>query len=248
MLLKQSKTGIYYVGQAGFIFCNTQGQLLAVDLYLSDCVEKIENTIGFKRLIPAVIKPNDICLDYIIATHPHFDHFDYDAMEQLMENGRTELFASVECEKLVSKLNINTNKVCYVKPGEIYDISGFQLEFVQCDHGISAPDAIGVIVRVDQKNVYITGDTCLRMDRVSDFIEKGPFDIIIGPINGTFGNMNEEEFARFGTAIGAKKIIPCHYGMFAFHGGNVGLFLKKMAELNNEDCLYLMTPGEWIDI
>ena len=36
------KTYIFSLGQAGFIIKSKSGQLLAIDLYLSDCVERIE--------------------------------------------------------------------------------------------------------------------------------------------------------------------------------------------------------------
>ena len=39
------KTYFFTTGQAGFILKSKTGQLLGLDLYLSDCVERIEPTI-----------------------------------------------------------------------------------------------------------------------------------------------------------------------------------------------------------
>ena len=59
------KTYLFSVGQAGFIIKSANGQLLAIDLYLSDCVERIEGNAGFKRLLPKILSPYDINYNFI---------------------------------------------------------------------------------------------------------------------------------------------------------------------------------------
>ena len=100
------KTHLFSVGQAGFIVKSAAGELLAIDLYLSDCVERIEQDPGFRRLLPRLLLPQEMVFDVVICTHPHMDHFDIDAVPQLMSNDRTRLFCSVDCEKLVRSLPI----------------------------------------------------------------------------------------------------------------------------------------------
>ena len=36
------KTHLFSVGQAGFIIKSSSGQLLGIDMYLTDCVERVE--------------------------------------------------------------------------------------------------------------------------------------------------------------------------------------------------------------
>ena len=91
------KTHLFSVGQAGFIIKSAGGQLLAMDLYLSDCVERVEGNAGFKRLLPKILCPMDLQFDAVVATHFHRDHFDIDAVPSLMSNGKTRLFASEDC-------------------------------------------------------------------------------------------------------------------------------------------------------
>lgn len=248
ILCTNNGTYIFYIGQAGYILKGKNGQILGVDLYLSDCVERVEGHIGYKRLLPKILNPHDIILDYVIATHPHMDHFDMDSIPELVANQDTKLFASENCNRLTQKLNMNHKNICYVKPGYITQAGDFLLEFVDCDHGEGVPDAVGVVITIDGKKIYMAGDTRLRMDRVSELKEKGPFDIVIGPINGAYGNMNEKEFALYSTSIGAKMIVPSHYGMFASHGGNPGVFLEEMRALNALSRTYIMTVGEQIKI
>ena len=52
----QGKTYLFCAGQAGFIIKNSKGKLLAIDLYLSECLEKEEGHIGFKRLQKSILK------------------------------------------------------------------------------------------------------------------------------------------------------------------------------------------------
>lgn len=246
ILCVSNETFLFYLGQAGYILKSRRGQLLGIDLYLSDCVERAEGHIGFKRMLPKMLSPFDINFDCLIATHPHLDHFDMDSVPELMANGNTQLYSSIMCKELTTKLDMLQDNIHYVQPGDMVQNGDFSIEFVDCDHGEGAPDAFGVVIAVDGKKLYMAGDTCLRMDRVETMRTKGSFDIIIGPINGAYGNMNEKEYAIYSTSIGAKTIIPCHYGMFASHGGNPGLFLEEMDKLQKKSSAYIMTLGEQI--
>ncbi|MBD5509243.1 MAG: MBL fold metallo-hydrolase [Lachnospiraceae bacterium] len=243
---KYGETQLFFLGQAGFAIKSRNGQLLGIDLYLSECVERVEGHMGFKRLLPKLLNPFELEFDGIIATHPHFDHFDMDAIPELMSNGKSRLYASVECEKEIERLRMTNDRITYVRPGDIHVLGDYTLEFVSCDHGIAAMDAVGVVITVDGKKVYIAGDTCLRLDRVEEYAEKGPFDIMLAPINGAFGNMNEEECVELSRALEPKLTIPYHYGMFASHGGNPGLFIEKMKERCPDNKFYIMAYGEGI--
>jgi L-ascorbate 6-phosphate lactonase len=238
------KTWLFSVGQAGFIIKSTRGKLLGIDLYLSDCVEPLEGHIGFKRLLPKILSPRELVFDVIVATHEHYDHFDVDSMPALMANDKTRLFASLECATLVGHGGIDKSRVTYVRPGDAYVVGDFSIRFTSCDHGRGAPDAVGVLVEVDGKRIFEAGDTCLRLDRVDEYLASGPLDVLIAPINGKYGNLNERECAELANALKPSVTIPCHYGMFASHGGNPGAFhdIMRTEFVNNR--YLLMTQGE----
>ena len=242
------RTTLISTGQAGFIIKSSSGQLLGIDLYLSECVERLEGSIGFKRLLPQLLSPCDVAFDGIIATHPHFDHFDFDSVPEWMSNRRTRLFASVECEGLVRDLKMTNDRITYVTPGESCRCGDFTLHFVSCDHGKGAPDAVGVIVEVDGKRIFEAGDTCLRLDRAEEYLSFGELDVMIAPINGAFGNLNEEECARLAARLSPKLTVPCHYGMFASHGGHPGAFMEHMKKICPALDYTLMAQGETITI
>ena len=240
------KTHLFFAGQAGFIIKSAGGKLLAIDLYLSECVERVEGHIGFKRLLPCILNPNELQFDYVIATHPHMDHFDMDSIPIFMSCKKTKLFVSLNCRQYVKNVYIDESRVEYITPGDIKITEDFGISFVSCDHGSGAPDAVGVVVAVDGKKIYEAGDTCLRLDRIDEYKEKGPFDVLIAPINGAYGNLNEEECAVLSAKLNPGLTIPCHYGMFASHGGNPGIFLEKMKEICPYNVPYLMAAGEGI--
>lgn len=224
------QTHIFAVGQAGYIIKSKSGKLLAVDLYLSNCVERAEGNKGFKRLLPQILEPGDLEFDVIICTHPHLDHFDIDAVPEMISNGKTRLFCSAGCEKIIKQTQMEyySKQITYVKPSESYDTVDFHIDFVNCDHGLGAPDAVGVVVTADGKRIYEAGDTCLRLDRISEIPK--PLDVLIAPINGAFGNMNESDCAALSEALKPAVTIPCHYGMFASHHGDIGRFYDIMTE------------------
>lgn len=242
------KTHLFSVGQAGYIIKSSKGSLLGIDMYLSECVERLEGNKGFKRLLPKILKPFDLIFDVVVATHPHLDHFDIDSIPMLMSNDKTHLMTSVETEQFVKRMMLPDKNISYVIPGDKKIIDDFEIEFVNCDHGSGAPDAVGVIITVDGIRIYEAGDTCLRVDYAEELTKKGPFDIMIAPINGAYGNLDERDCAVLADILKPKLTIPCHYGMFASHGGNPGLFYKIMTEEYSDNAFILMAQGEKITI
>lgn len=250
MTSRQGSPHLFYLGQAGFIVKSSEGTTLGIDMYLTSCVERAEGNDGFKRLLPVLLEPSEIIFDYIIATHPHYDHFDMDAIPILMGNPHTRLLASAGCAEEIQRLMMtdpdSVSRIRYVEVGDNTLMDDIKVDYVFCDHGDSAPDAVGLVIEVDGKKIYMAGDTCLRLDRVSEIAAKGPFDYMIAPINGAFGNLNETECVRLSEALKPGVTIPCHYGMFAAHGGSPGLFREHMIrELPNQK-YYLMRQGEGI--
>lgn len=242
------KTYIFSVGQAGFIIKSANGQLLGIDLYLSDCGERIEGHIGFKRLLPKILGTYDIDFDCIIATHPHFDHFDMDAIPQLMSNGTTKLYASVNCASDVERLKMSDKNITYIAPHDERKCGDFNLYFTSCDHGALAPDAVGIIVEVDGRRIIEVGDTCLRLDYANEFVKYGCFDVLIAPINGAYGNLDEADCATLAGVLRPKITVPCHYGMFASHGGNPQIFQENMMERYPDLKYTFMQLGECMTI
>lgn len=241
-MANRNEIKLLFTGQAGFIVYYNDATI-GIDLYLSDSVERYD---GYKRLSPKIIMPHELSLDMLIATHAHYDHFDPDSVPQLLSNRKTKLLAAYDCKQECRKLGIEDEAIIYVRPGDIMDDDAIKIEFVYCDHGESAPDAVGVIFNINGKNIYITGDTCLRLEKMKEMIHGRTIDVLIAPINGAFGNMNEYDVVKLCKAIKPKLVIPCHYWMFAQHHGDPGLFVDILKQELLDQNYALMRVGELI--
>lgn len=242
------KTELYWLGQAGFVIKSATGKLLGMDLYLSECVEPVEGHVGYHRLMPQILNPEDIQFDVLIATHFHRDHFDIDAIPALMDNGKTQLYCAYDCQDDVEQLSIDKQRVQFVKPGESYDCSEYHIDFIHSDHGAGAPLEAAPIVTVDGKHILEAGDTSLHLDWKEEYLKAGALNVLIAPINGAYGNLNEQENVTLTKALQPKLTVPCHFGMFASHGGHPGLWKELIEEQLPSQQYKLFTMGEGIEI
>ena len=238
------KTILTYAGQAGFIIQSTGGYKIGIDLYLSNCCERY---FGFKRLMPYLYDPLSLNLDLLIATHAHYDHFDPDSVPLIMSDKKVSLVAAADVMVETEKLNLDNDRITYLKEGEVFQNSSISIKAIPCDHGAETPDAIGLLITIDEKKIYITGDTCYREEYFKSK-ELENIDVMIMPINGAFGNMNEIEGAKAVGIVSPKLAIPCHYWNFAEHGGNPNIFAEEMKDKYAEIDFVLMRCGESIEL
>ncbi|MBQ6528532.1 MAG: MBL fold metallo-hydrolase [Clostridia bacterium] len=241
--IPKEHVGIWFLGQAGFLLKTPDGKKIALDPYLSDCCRRY---FGFKRLMPVLIRPGDVIFDELLISHSHYDHFDVDSVPVMMSSGRTELICAPDCLKECERLGIRSN-ITVMRCGEVIDRGSIRITALPCDHGSLAPDALAFRIEVGPVAVGFMGDTALR----TDYLQKPEFrnlDVLILPINGAYGNLNEEEASRVCAELKPKLAVPCHYWNFAEHGGNPGLFMKKMAENAADVPLCVMRQGEGIVI
>lgn len=238
------KIYLTFAGQAGFIISSERGYKVGIDLYLSDCCDRY---FGFKRLMPFFYDPLNLDLDVLIATHAHYDHFDPDSVPLIMANKKTQLVAAYDVKKEAERLHLEAERITYLKEGYIFENEHIRVKAMPCDHGAEAVDAIGLLIEIDSKKIYITGDTAYRVDYFKNN-EFADLDVLIMPINGAFGNMNEIEGAKAAGLIKPKLTVPCHYWNFAEHGGNPYLFAKEMQQNHSDLRFFFMRLGETICI
>lgn len=231
--------GVFFLGQAGFLFKTEDGKLLMVDPYLSDCCERY---FGFKRLMPHILDARDLKIDYLVATHAHYDHFDPDSVPLIMSNGLTELIGAKDIAPECERLHITEN-VTYIAVEDVVERGDIKLTAVPCDHGPDTPDAIGLLIEVAGKRIYIMGDTAFRADFLENKALHG-VDLLILPINGAFGNLNEKEAARTVSILKPRLTVPCHFWNFAEHLGNPAMFMQAMKDDASDSDYILMRQGE----
>ena len=238
--LKEEVT-LMWIGQAGFMVKNSQGKVMAIDLYLSDLVERLD---GNKRLTPALIDAEEVKADVILASHCHADHLDLDSLPDMLSQN-AQLYCCEESYELCKEANLPMHKITSMKIGDKQECSGFQIEAVFADHGDTAPKAIGYLIETDGISIYYTGDTAYQSDRMS-YVTKKDIDILILPINGEYVNMNERDAAMLAAQTKAQITIPCHFWTFARHQGSPHDFQMEMNYVAPDLHSYIMAQGECI--
>ena len=240
LMCSDDKTSLNFNVQAGFVLKSKKGTTMGVDLYLTDCVERFD---GFKRLSPKVMDPS-FTLDYVVASHWHLDHFDIDAMPLLMSNGKTKLICCEDCREHVEKLHLEKNRIKYVNKGDTVICNDIIIHAVFCDHGTGAPLAVGLVFEIDGYKVYLAGDTALRLDKAPEIAEYGPFDVMLAPINGAFGNLDEKENVELCAFHRPLLSVPCHYWTFAEQHGDPGKWMELMRAILPEQKYKILASGE----
>lgn len=239
-IVPEESLAIFWIAQAGFVYKTPKGTVIYVDAYLTDCVERL---YGFKRIMGNPIKPEDVEADYVVSTHAHEDHLDIDAIPVLLQNPRTIFVGAPDCLEKYRSMGVPDDRFHILREGLEYHFGDFSLTGVYADHGELAPDALGLKLCVDQICVWQVGDTAYRPEKWQGMFAAG-VDVLVPPINGAFGNLNAREAALLAGQSGAKIVIPCHFWMFAEHGGNPAAFLEACQQYAPSVKPLLMTQGE----
>jgi L-ascorbate metabolism protein UlaG (beta-lactamase superfamily) len=245
LAVEPGSLAIFWLGQAGFAYKTPAGRIIYIDPYLSNCVNRLLSgeAYGFKRIMPTPIEAQEVDADLVACTHFHPDHFDYDAVPVLAQNPRIHFAAAPDCRAEFEKLDIPATRYTIFTKGQTLDFGEFRLTGVPADHGDLAPDALGIILQVGGIKVWQVGDTAFRPDLWQEVFRMG-IDVIIPPINGAFGNLEGIQAAQLAHLVGAKVAIPCHFWMFAEHGGSPAQFLDACRDYAQEVKPVLLSLGE----
>ncbi|MFZ2657332.1 MAG: MBL fold metallo-hydrolase [Victivallales bacterium] len=232
-----------YLGQAGFLLMRQEGKKIAIDPYLSNCVERIA---GFKRMQPAMATPDSLEPDIVLSTHSHPDHLDVDAFPAFISRQNTFFIGAPDCEPAYMSLGIDKSRYKILRAGESTMTGGATIRATYADHGELAPDAVGFLIEIDGIKIYNVGDSGLSTDKILKSLGDVDVDIMIAPINGAFGNLNALEACALGAAVRPKMLMGCHFWMFVEQGGDPAAFLdeSKRLGLNGK----IMATGEILQL
>ncbi len=236
--LSKNNIAIWWLGQAGFAIKTDRGKVIYIDPYLSDAVERL---CGFKRLSLSPIKAEEVKADFVICTHDHPDHLDPEAIPMIAKNCKAKFIGPPSCLVKFEALGIKSECIMKLETGKAIVEEGFSIAGVFADHGELSPDALGVLFNFGRVVVYHCGDTAYRPEKM-DYVKSKQPEVIISPINGQFGNLDEKEAVLLSKYMSAKLVIPSHFWMFAEHNGNPARFME-IAEKEGIP-VRLLSPGE----
>ena len=236
----EGSVALYWLCQAGFVFKTSAGQIVYIDPYLSEVVERL---VGFKRMMTSPIQAEEVAADLIVCTHEHQDHMDVDALPVVAANPRTHFAGPVECMKEFEKLKIPADRCHLLEEGKTITVGGTDISAVYADHGELAPDALGAVLDFGGMRVYHTGDTAFRPAQFQPAIDMKP-DILLPCINGAFGNMDWKEAAQLTRLVAPRVVMPTHFWMFVEQNGDPKQFLEHCAQIAPAVHAILLKPGE----
>ena len=238
--VQKDEVAIFWLAQAGFVFKSAAGRIVYLDPYLSDVVERM---FGFKRMMTAPVRAEDVAADTVLCTHEHLDHMDTDALPVIARNTQARFAGPVECMKEFANLGIPSERCVLLERGRTEEIDGLRVTGVYADHGDYAPDALGLVIEMDGIRIYHTGDTAYRGEQMRAAVAMQP-DVVIPCINGAFGNMDSHDAAQLVRDAAPRLAIASHFWMFIEHGGDPAAFLNECKTLAPGTEAIVMQPGE----
>ena len=200
---------ITWIGQAGLLF-ETKDIKILIDPYLSNSVAKIQPHNYRRQSIDEKflkIKP-----DVIVITHNHADHLDKETLcNYLNDESSVTVLSPKGSWQEIRKFGGNKNNYVLFNDCTTWSMGNISFRAVKAEH--SDENAIGVIVQVEGKNYYVTGDT-LYNEKVFESLPNLDIDMLFLPVNGIGNNMNFLDAEQFAERLNAKISVPIHYGMF----------------------------------
>ena len=237
---------LYWFGGTSFIIKSSKISL-GLDLYLSNVCMRKDGS--FKRLVPSLVRPEQLSLDYLIATHDHGDHFDTGSLKKIMsKNTPTKLVGPLSVMIMAKSMKIDSKRLIELNLGEEIEQENIYVRAVFADHGEHAPDCIGVIIYMEGKRIYFTSDTKFRPDLPELVKLDEKIDLLIVPINGKWGNPDPKDASYITAWVKPEKVIPSHFWMFAENSGDPGAFTEYCRSIAPVTKIIIPAMGEKIII
>ncbi len=221
--------------------------------YFSHSSFQITTNSGIKLLIDpfldgnptSPVKAADVDAEYIILTHAHGDHIG-DSFSIAKRCGSSFICVNELAEYCKAKGFEAHN----MHIGGGYDFEFGRVKFTIAHHGSMTPDnsyagePAGVILSIDGKNIYHTGDTGLFYD-MKLIGEMTPIDYMLLPIGDNF-TMGITDAVKAVELTSPKVAIPMHYNTFPVIEADPNEFKTKV-EAKGIKCI-VMEYGEEIDL
>jgi L-ascorbate metabolism protein UlaG (beta-lactamase superfamily) len=142
--------------------------------------------------------------DLVLVSHEHFDHCSPDDLAKVAKAG-TVIVAAASCRGKIP------GDVRYVKAGDSLEEKAVKVRAVPAYNvdkkfHPKAAGHVGYVFTLDGTTVYFAGDTDL-IPEMADV----KADVALLPVSGTYV-MTAREAVDAATRIGAKVVVPMHYG------------------------------------
>lgn len=221
-----------YFSHSSFQITTDAGQIILIDPFLDD-----------NPTCP--VKSDDVAADFIILTHGHGDHIG-DAFK--IAQRTNPLFICVS--ELANYCIAKGFRAHNMHIGGSYNFDFGRLKFTIAHHGSMTPDdtysgePAGVIVTIDGKSLYHTGDTGLFYD-MKLIGEMTTLDYMLLPIGDNF-TMGITDAVKAVELASPNIAIPMHYNTFPVIEADPDEFKQKVENSGKKSLV--MAYGQEIDL
>ena len=221
-----------YFSHSAFQITTTAGKKILIDPYLDDNPT-------------SPVKSDDVSADYIILTHAHGDHIG-DTFK-IAKRCKSTVIAVNELANYCSEKGANAHNM-HIGGG--YDFEFGRVKFTIAHHGSQTPDGqyagepAGIVLTIDGKTIYHTGDTGLFYD-MKLIGEMNNIDYMLVPIGDNF-TMGITDAVKAVEFVNPKHVIPMHYKTFPVINAEPSEF-KSRIEKEGKKCR-VMEFGEEIEL
>jgi L-ascorbate metabolism protein UlaG (beta-lactamase superfamily) len=161
--------------------------------------------------------------DVIAVTHGHSDHVG-SVVELSKKFGPLPIVAMVELKGWLQGQGAQTDEMPGPNKGGTVEAEGIKFTLTNAFHSSSSDDgaylgeAAGLVVGLeDGTTIYFAGDTCVFGDMQLIGRIYSP-EVAVLPIGGHF-TMDPREAAVACELLGARRVVPSHYGTFPLLAG-----------------------------
>jgi L-ascorbate metabolism protein UlaG (beta-lactamase superfamily) len=173
------------------------------------------------------VKSSEVDADYIILSHAHSDHLG-DSFS-IAKRTNAQFICVNELANYVASKGFKAHNM-HIGGGYNFDFG--RVKFTIAHHGSQTPDGqyagepAGMILSVDGRNIYYTGDTTLFYD-MKLIGEMNSIDYLLLPIGDNF-TMGIDDAVKAAEFINPKVVIPVHYNTFPVIQADPGEFKAKV--------------------
>ncbi len=258
--LKPSENILVWFGHSSY-FMQIDGKTFLVDPVFSGAASPIALTTKSFPGSDVYLVADFPEIDYLMITHDHWDHLDYDTVLQLKSKVKTVITGLGTGEHL-EYWGYESAKIIEKDWNELIDLGdGFQINTVPARHfsgrGFKRNQALWLsfVLKTPSQKIFIGGDSGYDTHFEKIGAEFGPFDLAIvecGQYNESWKNIHllPQEMIPVANDLKAKRLMPVHWGKFtlALHAWDEPIF--KVSEAAKAANLPLLIPmiGEKVNL
>ena len=213
--LKENEIGITWIGHASFLI-QTHNHNVLVDPNWAKWLKVI------KRMKHPGLHLHELPnIDLVLVTHAHFDHLDRRTLREVASD--QPIVVPFEVGNLVHDLGFRS--VHELHYWENYEHGPLKITLTPCHHWgarmlhDSHRGFGGFIIEVEGRSIFHCGDTAY-FDGFKEIGQRHAIDVALLPIgaydppSGREVHMNPEEAVKAFIDLGARRMVPMHYGTF----------------------------------